>query len=522
MDVTEAEKEFNKIYGKMREKYCLKMHSGSSVYRNKDDFIKIWRVGEDGGHIETVSSVKDKDIENCYKKAATDLEFYDRIKTERRRTDKEMHMEVIMEQITLDQWMSWKEDIREKLKETAENFVYIGYRLRQIRDSGMYGGAEDVFEFAFREYSLGKSTVSRFIAINEKFSEGGNSLELKAEYRAIGSSKLAEMLTLTDAECSLITEKTTVAQIRELKNFSRQGPEDAEGQERGEGQERAWMPLQKCIIEYFRGKKGMLDEAMEFIEKGGYKQASEIINPSGNATFKKGIIFLFMYKYEDGVKYKTFGRDDVTAMPWDDFILEIYKIFGPDYSMGGGYGAFYDGAEKEPERESEKVEETAERRNEEATVATSQQKEKEDKEDGKHVEKMESEEMAESVRKEDDSTSEGPADKDESGNDEDGTGGTDGASGDDEEFRDDEDSTHRENPETEPEKDQMAAAVSDYEKDKRIGNYKARIKSGLSMMQECYERQDWKGLAEKAEDIIWNAERIKEWENGQWGKQVYL
>ena len=125
-------------------------------------------------------------------------------------------------QITLTEWMSWKEDIRQKLQETAGNFVHIGFRLKQIRNSGMYDGAADVFEFAQKEYGLSKSTVSRFIAINEKFSEGGNSLELREEYRNIGSSKLSEMLTLPDADCTLITEKTTVREIRELKEFNRQ------------------------------------------------------------------------------------------------------------------------------------------------------------------------------------------------------------------------------------------------------------------------------------------------------------
>lgn len=160
-----------------------------------------------------------------------------------------------MQQITIDEWMDWKEDIRRKLAETARNFVYIGYRLKQIRDSGMYDGAEDIFEFAAKEYGLSKSTVSRFIAINEKFSEGGNSLELKEEYREMGSSKLAEMLALTDAECSMITKKTTVAQIRELKDFNRQEPEEEEGPEKVEGILHVWTPLQKCIMEYFRGKK---------------------------------------------------------------------------------------------------------------------------------------------------------------------------------------------------------------------------------------------------------------------------
>ena len=110
-------------------------------------------------------------------------------------------------QITLDEWTQWKEDIRRKLAETAENFVYIGYRLRQIRDSGMYDGAEDIFGFAQKEYGLGKSTVSRFIAINEKYSEGGNSPELKEEFRHFSSSKLSEMLTLPDSGVELITEK---------------------------------------------------------------------------------------------------------------------------------------------------------------------------------------------------------------------------------------------------------------------------------------------------------------------------
>ncbi|MDE7247644.1 MAG: hypothetical protein K2N43_07130, partial [Lachnospiraceae bacterium] len=130
-------------------------------------------------------------------------------------------------QITLDEWTQWKEDIRRKLAETANNFVYIGYRLKQIRDSGMYDGAADIFEFAQKEYGLGKSTVSRFIAINEKYSEGGNSLELKEEFRGFSSSKLAEMLTLPDSEIELITEKTTIREIRALKDFNSQDPEES-------------------------------------------------------------------------------------------------------------------------------------------------------------------------------------------------------------------------------------------------------------------------------------------------------
>lgn len=157
-------------------------------------------------------------------------------------------------QITLDEWMQWKEDIRRKLAETSENFVYIGYRLKQIRDSGMFDGAADIFEFAQKEYGLGKSTVSRFIAINEKYSEGGNSLELKAEYKAFSSSKLAEMLTLPDTEIELITEKTTIREIRDLKSFNQQSPEPEAVEEQN------WSPLEKCLIDYFESRSEMLNQ----------------------------------------------------------------------------------------------------------------------------------------------------------------------------------------------------------------------------------------------------------------------
>lgn len=320
-----------------------------------------------------------------------------------------------MQQITIEEWMRWKEDIREKLRETAENFVYIGYRLKQIRDSGMYGGSADIFEFARIEYGLGKSTVSRFIAINEKFSEGGNSTELREPYRMIGSSKLAEMLTLTDEECSMITEKATVAQIRELKNFSRQEPDAVEKEEREDGWQKTVPPLQKGIVEYFRGKRELLDGVLGCMEEGDYKGASEILSPNGSTTFKKGILFLFMYDYRTGVKYKVFGNEDVVEMNWEEFSAMIWEIYRPYSNMEEScYDAFYGRAEEEA-----KEEETPERRNEEGSVATSQQEEETGEDD---VEEMEDEDEMEDGDEENDEEAGEPADPSEPENDEDGSG----------------------------------------------------------------------------------------------------
>lgn len=264
------------------------------------------------------------------------------------------------EQITLDQWLQWKEDIRRKLDETAGNFVHIGYRLKQIRDSGMYDGAADVFEFAAREFGLGKSTVSRFIAINEKYSEGGNSLELKEEFRGFSSSKLSEMLTLPDSEIQLITERTTIREIRELKGFNSQEPEgagkDAEAclPEKG-NREAGWTPLEVCLIDFFRARKGMLNDVMQRLdgEPAGYRQAAELMAPSGQASHRKGIVFLFLYDWNTGAKYKLMTAPDPVAMGWRELLDIVRGIYGgccgPDV-----WGSFYEeqGTEKRQAEDS--------------------------------------------------------------------------------------------------------------------------------------------------------------------------
>lgn len=262
-------------------------------------------------------------------------------------------------QITLDEWTRWKEDIRNKLAETAQNFVYIGYRLKQIRDSGMYGGSSDIFEFAQKEYGLGKSTVSRFIAINEKYSEEGNSLELKEQYRGFSSSKLSEMLSLPDSECELITEKTTIKDIRELKNFDRQQPEDVQPApvETAAGR----TPLQACIIDYFKDRKEMLGEVLGFIREGDMKAAAMSMNPSESGTHSKGICFLFMYGFDKGIKYKLLMQIEPLSMGWEEFLTEqVYPIYGEmiqNDPSGDVHAAFYGGTVATSQQENTGVEE---------------------------------------------------------------------------------------------------------------------------------------------------------------------
>lgn len=309
-------------------------------------------------------------------------------------------------QITLDEWTQWKEDIRRKLAETSGNFVYIGYRLKQIRDSGMYDGVADIFEFAEKEYELGKSTVSRFIAINEKYSEGGNSIELKEEFQGFSSSKLSEMLTMPDSLVELITKKTTIREIRELKAFNSQNPE-ATGGSAGTGaeetagaaggEEKRQTPLEKCLTDFFKDKKEILNGVMRHLEEEppAYKEAAELIAPS-QTSHQKGIVFLFLYDWNTGVKYKLMTEPEPVSMSWTELLNIIYGIFGA-CEKDDVWGDYYKepGEQKEAEREDTKKTVLSESDQGIAPVATSQQnegKEQDNEQNGeqeKQVEKAE-------------------------------------------------------------------------------------------------------------------------------------
>lgn len=113
----------------------------------------------------------------------------------------------------------FREELRSELKRTAEGFVRIGYLLKVARDTDIlktsgYSGLED---FARGEFDLEKTQVSRFIRINERFSEGGNSDRLMTGYADFGVRKLGLMLTLPDVINEELSPGYTVEEINSIK-----------------------------------------------------------------------------------------------------------------------------------------------------------------------------------------------------------------------------------------------------------------------------------------------------------------
>lgn len=106
----------------------------------------------------------------------------------------------------------------------TEGFIRMGYLLKRARDTDvLYGsGYKSIAEFAWQEYRLRDDVVSKMIAINDRYSEGGYSETIDERYAGFGTSLLAEMLTLSDAVVEAIPRNITRETIREVKREIRE------------------------------------------------------------------------------------------------------------------------------------------------------------------------------------------------------------------------------------------------------------------------------------------------------------
>lgn len=125
-------------------------------------------------------------------------------------------MEELME---YNNYGQFKAALDKELLSAADHFVKIGFLLKQARDTTILyeSGYPNLYEFAKAEYGIDRGTVSRYIAINDRFSVGGNSPTLEQRYSRRGVAKLQEMLTMSDEVIAVIPEETTKSELQEIK-----------------------------------------------------------------------------------------------------------------------------------------------------------------------------------------------------------------------------------------------------------------------------------------------------------------
>lgn len=177
-----------------------------------------------------------------------------------------------------------KDIIRKDLESMSKKFITIGYYLKYIRDKKLYiqDGFESIWEFAQDTYGISKSTCSRWMHMNDKFSEGGNSPELRQEFASFGKSQLQEMLYLDDKQIEQAKPEMTAKEIREIRKPQNQ-EENLEGQ--------------MSIEDY----PEMLPEEVSCFKMGG--------KPYGYTWYQVVKEYLKTAYTEDSAKIKSLGKE---------------------------------------------------------------------------------------------------------------------------------------------------------------------------------------------------------------------
>lgn len=223
-------------------------------------------------------------------------------------------------QMTLNDWVEMKQRLRRELMGIKQSFVRIGFMLRQIEEQKLYenDGYKSIAEFAKAELGLEASTTSRFISINREYSVDGYSEILSPEYAELGRSQLEEMLKLPEEDRRMVQPETSRQDIRDLKKFNKAEPETGVADD-----------LREVIENFYKDNEEILNAVFSEnylgTEKENIKSLAEIINPSGNRSYKKGLFFLIMY--EDKIAVKKFGASP-QEMTWEEFIRVTVDIFG--------------------------------------------------------------------------------------------------------------------------------------------------------------------------------------------------
>ena len=116
-------------------------------------------------------------------------------------------------------YQEYKQELDTELRKTTEGFVRIGYLLKVAKDTDILyeSGYANVYDFAQAEYNIDKSQVSRFIHINDRFSENGYSDRLKEQFQGFGHAKLTIMLQLPDEINEELTPDFSKSEIQAIK-----------------------------------------------------------------------------------------------------------------------------------------------------------------------------------------------------------------------------------------------------------------------------------------------------------------
>lgn len=263
-----------------------------------------------------------------------------------------------LQQITMDEYLGLKNEIKTHITTIVKSFVRIGETLCKIDETRAYklDGYSTVAEMAKEEYGMNPAGVSRFMNVYRKYCTAG---QLKDGYENYTYAQLTEMLQLQEEDAALIRPETQRESIRELKRFNKDGENDPTRLETWQNPtpeaEENRQAMDAILDAMFRPEtqKNALKAIRGAVWDGiTEEQFSELLNPAGNRTVRSGRAMAFFYERE--VKVKIWGRSEPAAFTYAE-IMDLFKEKFPEEEEENNEPG------EEPDRDTEGAGKTEER-----------------------------------------------------------------------------------------------------------------------------------------------------------------
>lgn len=198
-------------------------------------------------------------------------------------------------------YQEYKKELDAVLTRTAEDFVQIGYLLKVARDTNVLAesGYATVTDFARAEYGIDKTQVSRFISINDRFSEDGYSDHLLPSYKGFGYAKLTLMLQIPDEINEALPPTLSKAEIQDIKDEVDAESKVTDIEVEIEKAEAAAVtdksmlppegsPLKRNLWQLGKEQEELFRKLWEICNKGQYPRSASIMDaliPQGDAVY---------------------------------------------------------------------------------------------------------------------------------------------------------------------------------------------------------------------------------------------
>lgn len=281
----------------------------------------------------------------------------------------------------------YKSALDTEMQKAAESFVNIGYLLNLAEETDILkeSGYTNVNEFAWEEYKLEKSQVSRFINIYERFGEKGHA-RLQEQYRGYGVAKLGLMLTLPDkineelsADYSKSELQTIKTEIDEEKKIS-----DLEVmmEEKDEVQQALEDDMQKILYQLLHDEPELY---VQMYKAGTMEELQEVMAPGGECTYSvriagTGRMLLFIRSVREPVtisNVRTSEKEDYTWQQfWETFQQHYVLITDVKENWAMIFGEDYPIKEQPKPQTSEQPEKEEKKKESKVKVVKQQKKEK--------------------------------------------------------------------------------------------------------------------------------------------------